>query len=149
LEDDEPFQPDPASHGLDRIEAPGKIHPGGDGSTGLRLGHQPEGHGGLAARGCSGQRNRCIAGHATRPEDGIEGGEARPDHPIRVGRPRFRLEFGDDRERSDDPRSCRTPARPEGRESGRDVRGEARHGSSIIEQMFCIVNAEPLEYRAH
>jgi len=51
LEDDEPLEPHPAGNCLDRIEAAGKVHPGGDRTTGLGLGHQPQGQGGLPAGG--------------------------------------------------------------------------------------------------
>ncbi len=51
LQDDEPFQPDPAGNRLDRIETPGKVYPGGNRATGLGLGNQPQGQGRLAARG--------------------------------------------------------------------------------------------------
>ena len=160
LEDDEPLEPDPAGDGLDRIEAAGKIDPGGNRTAGLGLGHQPQGQGGLPARGLAAQGNGGIARHATWSDDRIEGGEPGPDHPIRVGRPtlrpgqaagqrlgqpgqcRVQVEFGGDRERADDPRSCRSPARPKGCESGRNVRGKARHGPQMIEQMFCFVKGQ-------
>ncbi len=151
LEHDQPLQPDSPSHRLDRIQAPGKVHPGGDRTTGLGLGHEAQGERGPAARRIAAQGDRGIAWNSARADDRIEFGEAGPDHPIRIdrlgrlgwaARERLGNQLGGDRERADDPRSCRSPARPEGCESGRDVRGKARHGQSMIEQMFCIVKVE-------
>ncbi len=157
LHDDEPFQTDPPGHRLDRIQAPRKVHPGGNRAASLGLGNEPQCQGRPAARGFSAQRDRRIAGHPTRPEDRIQGGKAGPDHPVRASRPlprsrqaaregirqpgecRVRVRFRGNGERADHPRSCRSPTRPKGCESSRDVRGKARHGQMIIEQMFCIV----------
>jgi hypothetical protein len=49
-EDDEPFRPDAAGHGLDRIEGRGEVQPGDDRATRLGLGGEPEGQRGPAAR---------------------------------------------------------------------------------------------------
>ncbi len=148
FEHDEPLQVHAPGHGLDRVQAPGKVHPGSDRAAGLGRRHELEGQGRPAARGIAAQGDRRITGDATRPEDRVEGGETRPDHPVGVGRlgpatrERLGLRLGCHGEGSDHPRSGRSPARPKGCKSGRDVRREARHGPTMIEQMFCIVNVE-------
>ncbi len=45
-EDDEPLELDPASDGLDRVEAPIEVQPGDDRARGLGLGDETEGEGG-------------------------------------------------------------------------------------------------------
>ena len=145
FEHDEPLQVHPPGHGLDRVQAPGKVHPGSDRAAGLGRRHELEGQGRPAARGIATQGDRRITGDATRPEDRVEGGETRPDHPVGIGRlglaarERLGLRLGCHGEGSDHPRSGRSPAHSKGRKSGRDVQREARHGLTMIEQMFCIV----------
>ena len=73
----EPRQINPPCDGLDRIERSGRVEVGDDGPTGLRLGTEPQGEGGLAARDVPLERRRRRTRQATRPEDRIEGGEAR------------------------------------------------------------------------
>ena len=152
-EDDEPVQADAAGGGLHRIERPCEVQPGDDRAVDLGLGDEPQGE----RRGARGRRPS--QGHAgaarqpARPDDRIECREAGPDDPLdassRLAR-RSRSELGWvverlDRgrrrgQRSDHPRSCATPSRLEGRQSGRDVRGEAGHRTSRLEQTFDIVN---------
>lgn len=124
LEDNEPLQANAPGHGLDRVQASGKVHPGSNRTRSLGLGDKPQGEGGPAARRIAAQGDRRIAGHPTRPEDCIERSEAGPDHPVRIdrlrqaARERLDLQLRGDRERTDHPRSCRSPARPEGCKSG-------------------------------
>ena len=124
LEDNEPLQANTPGDGLDRVQASGKVHPGGNRTRRLGLGDEPQGKGGPAARRITAQGNRRIARHPTRAEDCIERSEAGPDHPVRIdrlgqaARKRLDVQLRGDRERTDHPRSCRSPARPEGCKSG-------------------------------
>ena len=150
---DEPVEANPAGGGLDRVERPGEIEPGDDRAVGLGLGDESQGEGGgTGARGAS-QGHAGAPREAARPDDRVEGREAGPDDPLdassrlargkrselgwvvgRLGRERRRGQ------RADHPRSCGTPSRLEGRQSGRYVRGEAGHRTVRLEQTFDIVN---------
>ena len=92
-DDDEPFEPDPAGHGLDGIEAARQVEPGHDGSGRLRLGRGPQGEGRAPARAVAADRHAGRTGQAAGPEDGIERGEAGVDDPV-VGERRGRWERG-------------------------------------------------------
>jgi hypothetical protein len=148
-QDDEPVEPDAAGGSLDRIEGAGEVEPGNDRAVGLGLGDEPQGEGGCTgARGAS-QGHAGGAREPARPDDRVEGREAGPDDPLdasarlvrgrrselgwvvgRLGRERRRGQ------RADHPRSCGTPSRLQGRQSGRYVRGEAGHRTVSIEHPF-------------
>ncbi len=135
-EHDEPLGTDAPSDGLDRIERPGDVEPGYDRTVGLGLGRKPERKGRLARRVVAPEGEAGAPRHAA-GKDRIERREAGPDDVLarrsgcwgEVGR-----RYGD--KRADDladhlvtpPWSCRTPARLEGGESGRDVRGAGHRG---------------------
>jgi hypothetical protein len=154
-EDDEPVETDATSGGLDRVEGAGEVEPGDDRAVGLGLGHEPEGERrGTRARG-AGQRDARAPRQALpgRSDDRVEGREAGPDDPLDTspwlaggrlgGLGRIVERLGREwrrGERPDHPRSCGTPPRLEGRQSRRDVRGEAGHRTASIEQTFDIVN---------
>jgi hypothetical protein len=139
-QDDEPFEPDAASHGLDRIQAAGQVQPGNDRAVGLGLGHQPQGQRGSAARPGAPDRDTGTARQAATAEDRVELGEARPDDPLgRFGRKRrgiHRVRQGCRCQGTHHARSCRAPARLEGRQGGRHIRREGRHGSFMLEHLF-------------
>jgi hypothetical protein len=148
-QDDEPVETDAAGGGLDRIERPGEVQPGDDRAVRLGLGDEAQGEGGgTRARGAP-QRHAGRAREPARPDDRVEGREAGPDDPLdasarlvrgrrselgwvvgRLGRERRRGQ------RADHPRSCGTPSRLQGRQSGRYVRGEAGHRTASIEHPF-------------
>lgn len=152
-QDDEPVEAHAAGGGLDRIEGAGEIEPGDDRAVGLGLGDEPQGEGRGARGRRASQRDAGAARQPARPDDRVEGRETGPDDPLdassrltrgrrsglgwvvgRLGQERCRGEC------PDDPRSCRTPARLEGRQSSRHVRGEAGHRTSRLEHLFDIVN---------
>jgi hypothetical protein len=150
-EDDEPVEPDAAGGGLDRIERPGEVQPGDDRAVGLGLGDEAEGEGRGARAGRALERDARAAREPARPDDRVERREAGPDDPLDAGSRlarRSREESGlgwvverlgrewRRGQRSDHPRSCGTPPRLEGRQSRRDVRGEAGHRMSSIEHLF-------------
>jgi hypothetical protein len=168
-QDHEPFEPDATGDGLHRIETPGEIQPGHDGTGRLCLRHEPESERGLAARVISADRQAGLAGNATGAENRVKCGEAGGHdraHPGNIGRRSFNRSrsfdyLGDCRQRPDDgtvparcfdpprdpargptrrihpepARSCRTPAIPEGRQSGRDIGGNGSH-RPMIEHPF-------------
>jgi hypothetical protein len=144
-QDDEPVEPDAAGDGLDRIEAAGEVQPGDDRAIGLGLRGETEGERRLAGTRFAAKGDTRAPRQAARPEDRIEGREPGPDDLLDGAaglRLRLRLVLGlalrrqrRGRQCSDDPRSCRTPACLEGRQSSRHVRGKRRHGV-MIEQMF-------------
>jgi hypothetical protein len=152
-QDHEPVEADAAGHGLDRIEGTGEVEPGHDRAVGLGLGDQPEGEGGGAGARRAVEGDARVARQPAGPYDRVEGWEAGPDDPLDAG---SRLAGGRRRElgrivrwlvrerrrgqRPDHPRSCGTPPRLEGRQSRRDVRGEAGHRTASIEHPFDIVN---------
>jgi hypothetical protein len=91
--DHEPFEADPASDGLDRIEAPGKIQPGHDGASGLGLRGKPQDERGPTAGAITPDGDARRTRQPARTQDRVEGGEPGPDDPlVRVGsrhRPRI------------------------------------------------------------
>ena len=158
-EDDEPLQPDAARDGLHGIERAGEIQVRDDRTAGLRLGGEPQRERGLAAGCVAVHRDAGQARDPARPEDRVQGREARGHDPaiIRVRqairRPiieregrgsRWQLLLlvpagqwngreGADRGRfipvPDGPRSCGAPASLEGRESGSDLGRGSGHRS--------------------
>jgi hypothetical protein len=154
-QDDQPIERDAASGRLDRIERPRDVQPCHDRTVFLCLRDEPQGEGRRAGARRAPEGNARAARQATGSDDRIQGGEARPDDPLDAGsrlarRSRERSELrwvvgrldrkGHRGERTDDPRSCRTPPRLEGRQSRRHVRGEARHRTVSIEHPFGSVN---------
>jgi hypothetical protein len=149
-DDDEPLEADSASHRLDRVEAPAGVQPGDDRAARLGLRDEAKCEGCLAAPALASKSDARRARQPAGTKDRIERREpGRHDSVRRAERRGLRqflrqlLRQRRGRERTDDvpdlprhPGSCRTPARPEGRESRRHVRGEARHRTAIIEQMF-------------
>ena len=131
-QDDEPVQANAAGDGLDRVEGPGKVQPGDDRAVGLGLRGEAEGKRRLTRAGVTAEGDAGAPGHAAGTEDRVERGEAGPDDPFDAG---SRLRRGRllllgqrrRRQRPDDPRSCRAPARLEGRQSRRHIRRERRH----------------------
>ena len=75
-EDDEPFRPDPAGHGLDRIEGIGEVQPGDDGAARLGLRGEPQGDRRPPAGEVAAQGEAHAARQAAGPEDGVERREA-------------------------------------------------------------------------
>jgi hypothetical protein len=139
-QDDEPFQPDAAGDGLDRVEGRGEIEPGDDRAGRLSFRDEPQGERRPPAREVASKRQAEPARQAARSEDRVEVGEAGREDPRRISlRGCFGVFERDRRERADDladPRgSGRAPLRPEGRQGCRHVGGERRH-PRIIEQMF-------------
>jgi len=157
-EHDEPVEGDPAGDRLDRVEAAREVDPGDDRAGRLRLRRQPQRERRTATRIRTAQGERGGARHAARTEDRVELREPGPDDPPDVGRARRRVEIRQRhrRERADDLadglgdrlshplRSCRTPPRPKSREGRRHVWREGRHGGSIIEHLFYLVNPRDL-----
>jgi len=151
-DDDEPRQADTAGDRLDRVEGARDVQPRDDRAGCLRLGRQPQSERRLAARAVAAEREAGGPGHATRAQDRVERREAGRDDTLGGRRRRVRRRVRLERERGhrerthdvayalvDGPhpaRSCGTPARLEGREGGRDVRGELRHRTVTIEQVF-------------
>jgi hypothetical protein len=142
-EDDEPVEADTAGDGLDRVEALGEVEPGDDRAVDLGLCRKAEGEGRLAGAGLAAESDAGAARQPAGTEDRIECREAGPDDPLNAatgrftGEERFRF-LGWERcrrQRPDDPRSCRTPACLEGRQSSRHIRRERRHAPTI-EHMF-------------
>ena len=148
LEDHQPFEADPPGHRLHGIEAPGEVHVGDDRAGSLGLRRQPQGEGGLAARDIPPDGQPGPARDTTRTEDRVERGEARPDDPIVVRgtdrdaervlllvREGHRGQRPDDRagvvgDQPPEPWRGLPPARPEGRQGRRHVRGMGRHRTS-------------------
>jgi hypothetical protein len=157
--DDEPLEANATRNRLDRVECLPEVEPRDDRARRLRLRHGSQRNGGFAARARPPQRDAGGSRQAARSQDRVEcrepcrddvaGRERRRKRPLLDA---FRGEWRG-RERSDDaphvrvsghprrrPWSCRSPARLEGRECGRHVRRERRHGTVIVEQVFCFVN---------
>jgi hypothetical protein len=141
-EDREGVEPNAAGRCLERIERPAEVDPRRERAGRLRLGNETEGERCRAAGPDAPKRDRRRQWDAAGTENRVERREARRDDPVPssgglgrlvdgtrehregtvdvgLGRPRVALEPS---------RSCRAPARPEGRESGGDVRGRGRHG---------------------
>ena len=144
-DDHQPLQADAPGHGLDRIEAPGQVDPGDDGTRGLGFRGQPEDEGGPAAGAVTADGNTRRPWQPTGTQDRIEGREPGPDDPVVRGGGRRRLRRfgrrGRVRHRGQgegtlgDPWSCRSPSSLEARHGCRHVRGECRHPSTI-EHLF-------------
>lgn len=153
-DDDEPLRTDAAGHGLDRVEGVGEVQPGNDRAGRLGLRGEPEGERRPPAREITPEREARPAGQAARAEDRVEvpepgredAGRIREAGPsrraeggiplgleVRLGRRRHR-EGPDDLARG--ARRGRPPARSEGREGCRHVRGKGRHRMSSIEHLF-------------
>ena len=125
---DEPLEVDAPGDGLDRVESGGQVQPGDDRACRLRLGDEPEGDRRPPARQVSAEREADSLRQPAGTEDRVEGPEAGRDDPILVALGTcVGHEDRDGGERADDGRRGRAPPRPEGRESGRDVRGERCH----------------------
>ena len=77
-------------------------------------------------------------GQAARSEDRVERGEPGVDDPLAGERHRRRL--GCQRKRTEDPRSCRTPASLEARERGVHISSGGRHRTAILEHLFYSIN---------
>ena len=150
-QDDEPLQPDAARDGLHGIEGAGEIQVRHDRTAGLRLGGEPQCECGLPAGCVAVHRDTRQARHPARPEDRVQGREARGHDPpiVRVRqavrrpiieRPRRRnrrevlllvpTRQWNSRERADrgrfipvhdGARSCGSPASLEGRKGGGDL----------------------------
>jgi hypothetical protein len=148
-EDDEPVETDATSGGLDRVEGAGEVEPGDDRAVGLGLGDEPEGEGRGTGGGGAAEGHAGAPGQAARPDDRVEGREAGPDDPLdassrlacgrRSGLGWVVERFGRERrrgQRPDDPRSCGTPSRLEGRQGSRHVRGEGGHRTVRLEHLF-------------
>ena len=71
-DDDEPFEPDAAGDGLDRVEAARQVQPGDDRAVRLGLGGEPEDERGPAARAVAADRDAGRSRQAARPEDRVE-----------------------------------------------------------------------------
>ena len=137
-DDDQPLEPDAARDGLDRVEAARQVQPGDDRALRLRLGGHPQGERGAAARAVAADRDAGRRGQAARTEDRVERGEPGVDDPLAGERHRRRL--GCQRKRTDDPRSCRTPASLEARERGVHISSGGRHRTAILEHLFYSIN---------
>ncbi len=141
-EHDEPFETDAAGDRLDRVEAARQVQPGDDRAVRLGLGGEPERDGRPAARPRAAERDAGRARDAARSENRVEVHESGPDDALpRDIRRGDRL--GGQRDRGEGPdhvpgesRSCRAPARLEGRQGGRHVRVEGSHRPAIIERLF-------------
>ena len=142
LENNQPLETNPSRDRLDRVEAAGQIDIGDDRAGGLGFGRKAQGEGGLAARGIPPDGERGRARDPTRAEDGVQRGEPGPDDPLVVDRPsRAALWLVGEWDRGErphdrhgpaerlptDPWRGLSPARPEGRQGRRHVRGESRH----------------------
>jgi DNA-binding response OmpR family regulator len=144
-DDDQPLEPDAAGDGLDRIEAARQVQPGDDRALRLGLGGDPQGEGGAAARAVAADRDAGRGGEAAGTEDRVERGEAGVDDPLAGERHRRRL--GCQGQRTDDSRSCRTPAGLEAREGGVHITSGGRHRTAILEHLFYSINPDrPLGY---
>ena len=137
---DEPLRLDAASHDLDRVEGGREVQPGDDRTGGLRGRGEPQRERGPAARGVATQCHAHAPRHAAGPEDGVELGEPRREHPIPIRLREGAVLERDRGERADhvprEPRCGRTPARSEGRQGRAEVRIGCRHRTPSIEQMF-------------
>jgi hypothetical protein len=157
-DDDEPLEADAAGHRLDGIEGLSQVQPRGDRARRLGLRDGPQCKRRLAARPRPAERDARGSRQAARPKDGVERREpGRDDATGRRTTRKRRLLDDLRRERRRRQRaydvadvsasrhsrrswSCRTPSRLEGRESRRHVRRERCHRTSIVEQVFGLVN---------
>lgn len=144
-DDDEPFEPDAAGDGLDRVEAARQVQPGDDGALRLGLGGHPERQGRPAAGAVTPDRDAGRTRETARTQDRIERGEAglddatvgewRDHREWRLGLVRLRRHRCQ-RERPRDPRSCGTPAGLEARDGGVHITTGGRHRTSRLEHLF-------------
>ena len=147
-DDHQPFEADTTGDGLDRIEAPGEIQPGHDGTRRLGLRGKPQDERGPAAGAVTANGDARRARQPAGSQDRVERGKPGPYDPlVQVGfRLRSRRLFRRQARRScqregpvrgsfGDPRSCRSPTSLEARHSCRHVRGECRHPFKI-EHLF-------------
>ena len=150
-DDDEPRGLHPAGDGFDRVEGARHVDPGSDRAGGLRLRHETEGEGRLAARSVAAECEARPTRQPARAEDGVEGPEPRRHDTLHRAGVGLLVTLGRERngrQRTDDvadggrgpgrlahPRSCAAPARLERRESGRHI-GRKGHRTVRIERMF-------------
>jgi hypothetical protein len=89
-ENREPLQAHAASNCLHGIQAPGEVHPGDEGTTGLGLRNRPQGEGRRAAGSAAPKDDRPgpreTAGREQRIEIREAGGDASVDAPLRLAR---------------------------------------------------------------
>ena len=83
-DDDEPFEPDAAGDGLDRVEAARQVEPGHDRALRLGLRGDPQGERRPAAGAVAADRDAGRLREAARAEDRVERGEAGVDDPVVV-----------------------------------------------------------------
>ena len=81
-DDHEPFEPDAARDGLDRVERPGKVQPGHHRAGHLGLGDEPERQGGPSARTVATDGDAGGSRQASWSQDGIEAREPGGDDPV-------------------------------------------------------------------
>ncbi len=81
-EHQQPGQIHAAGHRLERVEGAGEAQPGGDRPPCLRLGDEPQGERGLAARQIAAERHLGFADEPTGTQDRIEGGEPGGDDAV-------------------------------------------------------------------
>jgi len=169
-DDHQPFEANTPGDGLDRVEAPGQIQPGHDGTRGLGFSGEPQDERGPAAGAVPADGDTRRARKPTVSQDGVEGGEPGPNDPLvwvrGSDRPwvRSRCRFGRCRQARHgrqgqgavrgafpavrgafrDPRSCRTPASLEARHGCRHVRGECRHSFKIEHLFYRIKSTDSL-----
>lgn len=105
-QDDEPFESDAPRDGLDGVEAPCEVHPGDEGTRGLRRSDEPQRERRPAARRVAHESDARATRETSRADDGIERREPGRDDIVTAPRVAPRA------------RSCRSPASLEGRESG-------------------------------
>ena len=141
-DDHEPFEPDAARDGLDRVERPGEVQPRHHRAGHLGLGDKPERQGGPSARAVATDGDAGGSRQAPWSQDGIEAREPGGDDPVvGAGRgPRSpvgkRLVRGRQRHRPDDSRSCGAPPGLEARDSGVHITTSGRHRTAIVEHLF-------------
>ena len=144
-DDHEPFEPDAAGDGLDRVEAARQVQPGDDRAGRLGLRGKPQDERRPAARSVASDRDAGRSGQTPRPEDRVEGREAGGDDAVVVGGGLVpRPDIGGwrhgrrrrQRERPDDPRGCGTPAGLEARDSGVHFGARSRHRTTRLEHLF-------------
>jgi len=89
-EDREPLQAHAAGYRLHGIQAPGEVHPGGEGAAGLGLRDRPQGEGRRAAGSTSPEDDRPGPWQAAGSEQRVEireaGGDAPIDAPLQLAR---------------------------------------------------------------
>ena len=142
-DDDEPFEADAAGDGLDRIETARQVEPRHDRALRLGLRRDPQGERRPAAGAVAADRDAGRLREPAGPQDRVERGEAGVDDAV-VAEARLvawllvrrLVRQWRDGQRSHDPRSCRTPASLEARESGIHVTTRGRHRTPRLEHLF-------------